>query len=186
MNTLDLVIAASLAGAAVYGLLRGFVRIALGLAGLAVSLAAALRLADRGPQWFTGILADARFARMMAFVVILAAGLLATALVAWLARHLVRAAQLSWVDRLVGAGLGAVGALLAIAGLLVGLTTFLPAGSPLIRESRLVPVVMGVADLAAAILPPRMAAEYQRHRRALEGEGRSSGRTTRPGTPRAG
>ncbi|RMF74013.1 MAG: CvpA family protein [Acidobacteria bacterium] len=183
MNALDITIAAIFVGAVLYGLVRGFVRIAIGLAGLAISLAAALRLAERGPDWFSGVFVDARLARLTAFVVVLAAGLLTTAVVAFVARRLVRAAQVSWVDRLVGAALGAIGALLAVAGLLVGLTTFLPAGAPLIRESRLVPVVMGVADLAAAILPPRMADEYERRRRALDDHGAA---TTRSVPPRAG
>ncbi len=179
MNVLDIVIAALFSAAVIYGLVRGFVRIAIGLSGLAVSLASALRLAERGPEWFGGVFADARFARLAAFVIVLVVGLVATALLAFVVRRLVRAAQVSWLDRLAGAGVGAVGALLAVSGMLVGLTTFLPAGAPLIRDSRLVPVVMGVADLAAAILPPRMAAEYERRRRALDGEGEP---VRRPGT----
>lgn len=168
MSVIDILIAALFLICTVYGLVRGFVRIAIGLSGLALSLAFALRFADLGPRWFSGVFASEHFARLAAFVVVLAGGLIATAIVAWAAGRLVRAAEIGWVDRLVGGAMGAAGAMVAAAGLLVGLTLFLPAGSRVFEGSRTVPVVIGVADLAAAILPPALAQEYELRRRALD------------------
>ena len=162
-----------LAVCSVYGLWKGFVRIAIGMAGLAVSLALALRLAARGPEWFAGVLASGQVARIVAFILVLACGLLLTGLAAWIARKLVASAEVGWVDRLVGATVGLVGGCLGISGLLVGLTAFLPPGSAVLGESVLLPYAITVSDLAARILPPDVARLYQERRRALEQQRRS-------------
>ncbi|MDQ7007319.1 MAG: CvpA family protein [Acidobacteriota bacterium] len=168
MSGLDIGMAVILAVCSVYGLWKGFVRIAIGMAGLGVSLALALRLAARGPQWFAGVFASGQIARVVAFVLVLVCGLLLTGLAAWLARKLVASAELGWVDRLVGATVGLAGGCLGICGLLVGLTAFLPPGSAVLGESVLLPYAITVSDLAARILPPDVARLYYERRRALE------------------
>ena len=168
MNLLDIVLAVLLALTTVYGLWKGFVRIAFGVAGLAVSLAAALRLAARGPSWFEGVFRSDQLARVLAFALVLAAGLLATAVLAFLARRLVKSAEIGWIDRLIGALVGVGGGCLAVSGLLVGLTAFLPPGSTVLGESALAPYALVVSDLAARILPPDLARLYQERRDALD------------------
>ncbi|UCF68134.1 MAG: CvpA family protein [Acidobacteriota bacterium] len=167
-NPLDVVFGVILVLLTIGGLLRGFVRVAIGLAGLAVSLALALRLADQGPTWFANVMATPELARVAAFIAVFAVGLLATAVASWLAWKLVRAAQIGWVDRLIGGSVGLLGGALLCAGLLVALTTFLPPASPVLRESRLMPVAILVTDLAATVLPPEMADTYRERREALE------------------
>lgn len=165
---LDVVIALLLATCTLYGVIRGFVRLAIGLAGLVASLALALRLAERGPSWFAGVFQAESASRFAAFLAVLVAGLVATALLSWAAFRLVRAAQVGWMDRLAGGLVGFGGALLVVCALLVGLTTFMPAGSTFLSNSRLLPYVIGAADLAATILPPRMAEEYRLRRERLD------------------
>lgn len=168
MNILDILIAVVVAACAVYGLWKGFVRIAIGVAGFALSLAVALRMADRGPVWFAEVFQSAQLARACAFALVLAAGLVLTGVAGFLARKLVASAHIGWLDRLVGTTVGVVGACLVICGLLVGLTAFLPPGSALLGQSVLVPYAMSVSDLAAKILPPDIAREYRQRRSALD------------------
>ncbi len=168
MSVLDILIALVFASCALYGVIRGFVRLAIGLAGLVASLALALRLAESGPRWFEGIFQAESASRFAAFLVVLVAGLIATALLSWLAFRLVRAAQVGWMDRLAGGLVGVGGALVVVCALLVGLTTFMPPGSTLLSSSRLLPYVIGAADVAATILPPRMAEEYRVRREQLD------------------
>lgn len=167
LSIFDLLIAALLAIAATYGLLRGFVRIAIGVAGLAVSLLLALRWADFGPGWFDGLLASAQASRLAAFFIVLIGGLIATAVLGWLAIKLIRAAQLGWIDRLIGAGVGLFGAALLSCAITVALTTFLPPGTRMLAESRMLPVALHLADVAAVVLPPQMAEQYRERRDAL-------------------
>jgi uncharacterized membrane protein required for colicin V production len=168
MNALDLIIALLLAFGSIYGLIKGFVRIAIGISGLIVSVGLALRLATRGTDWFSGAIDSPEMARMAAFLAVLLAGLVATAAAAWLVWRIVKAAHVDWIDRLVGGAVGLVGATFVVCGLLVALTTFLPSGSPLLARSTLVPIAIRVADFAAAVLPPDMAETYEERRRALE------------------
>ena len=168
MNLLDIVIAVLLAGGSIYGLVKGFVRIAIGVAGLIVSVGLALRLAAHGTDWFGNVIATPELARLTAFVAVLLGGLLITAVAAWLVWRVVKAANIDWIDRLVGGAVGLCGATFIVCGLLVALTTFLPSGSPVLAHSRLVPIAIRVADLAAAVLPPEMADTYRERRRALE------------------
>ncbi len=174
MNLLDIVLGVVLAISVLYGLWRGFVHIALGVAGFGLGLAAALRLADRGPEWFRGVSAGA--ARAAAFLAIMVLALLATAIVTWLGGKLIRAAGIGWMDRLAGGVIGFGGGLLVVLGILLGLATFLPAGTPLLRDSRALPAALGAVDLAATILPPGLAESYQKQREALGGLARRPAR----------
>lgn len=167
MSPFDIVLAVILGVALVYGLWRGFVRISIGLAGLAISLALALRLAGSGPQWFKGVFASPQLARLAAFALILAAGLLVTALVARGVRKLVAAAELSWIDRLLGGAIGLLGGSLLISGALIGLTVFFPGTPEIVARSRIAGYAIRVADIGANILPASMADIYRQRRGQL-------------------
>jgi membrane protein required for colicin V production len=167
MNALDIVLAVFLGLSVFYGLWRGFVHIALGVAGFGVGLALALRFAERGPAWFGGVFASPAVARAAAFAAVFVTALAVTALVIFFGGRLIRAAGIGWMDRMAGGVVGLAGGMLAIIGMLLGLTTFLPPGSAMLRRSRIVPVVLNGIDLASAVLPPEMADAYHERREAL-------------------
>lgn len=167
VNALDIVLCIVLALAVLYGAWRGFVHIALGIAGFGAGLALALRLAERGPTWFSGVFASPAVARLTAFLLIFIATLIVTALVIFFAGKLIRAAGIGWLDRVAGGAIGLAGGALAVVGILLGLTTFLPPGSTLLRGSSVVPRVLAGIDLASAVLPPQMADAYHERRQAL-------------------
>jgi len=186
MSALDIVIAALVAICSVFGLVRGFVRIAIGVAGLLVSLALSLRFAAKGTEWFGGVISSPELARLAAFVLLLLAGLVATGIVGWIVWRVVRAAHIDWIDRLAGGFVGFLGATFITCGLLVALTTFLPSGSPFLTSSRLVPIAIRIADIAATVLPPEMAETYRERRRALEPlSAEGAGRSARALSPHA-
>ncbi len=170
MNTIDIFILVVVGVSALYGLIRGFVHIALGIAGFGIGLAAALRLADRGPEWFGKAFSSPATARLAAFGVVMVGTLIVTALVIWIGGKLIRAAGIGWMDRVAGAVIGIAGGLLAVIGIMLTATTFFPPGSSLLRESRLLPRVLGAVDLASLALPPGLAAAYQERRQALAGK----------------
>jgi membrane protein required for colicin V production len=169
MSGIDLAILCVLAVCAGFGLWKGFVRMAVGLGGLGVTLALALRLSAAGPRWFSRIFASDEISRAAAFALVLVAGLLATSIVAWLAAKLVRSAEIGWLDRLLGGGVAGVGALLVLCGLMVGVTTFAPSAASWTVGSRLMPVMMAVSDEAARILPEEVEQIYWSHRKRMSG-----------------
>jgi membrane protein required for colicin V production len=169
MNGIDLAILCILVVCAGFGLWKGFVRMAVGLGGLGVTLALALRLSAAGPRWFSRIFASDEISRAAAFALVLIAGLLLTSVVAWLAAKLVRSAEIGWLDRLLGGGVAAVGSLLVLSGLMVGITTFAPSAASWTVGSRLMPVMMAVSDEAARILPDDVERIYRSHRERISG-----------------
>ncbi|MCU0253241.1 MAG: CvpA family protein [Acidobacteria bacterium] len=160
MTPLDAVLVAILVMALGCGLWKGFVRMALGTAGVVVSTTLAMHWAGLGPQWFRGIIGSREVARGAAFALVFALGMLATALVTWGAHRLLRAAHVGWLDRLAGGAVGLLGAAFVLAALFVGLSVFVPGLVPAARGSAIAPFLWRVADLTALILPPPLAAEY--------------------------
>jgi membrane protein required for colicin V production len=168
VTPLDAVLAAILVMALGYGLWKGFVRMALGVAGAVVTTTLALRFAGQGPGWFRGVLASREVAQAAAFALVFALGMIATALVAWAAHRLVSAAQAGWLDRLAGGAVGFVGAAFLLAALFVTISVFVPGLAPASRGSAIAPYLWRVADLTALVLPPSMAADYHALRGAAE------------------
>jgi uncharacterized membrane protein required for colicin V production len=66
ISMLDIVIVLVLLGSIAYGVWKGFVRIAVGVAGLLLSLALSLRLAEQGPVWFPEVFKSDHLARAAA------------------------------------------------------------------------------------------------------------------------
>ena len=168
VTPLDAVLAAILVMALGYGLWKGFVRMALGVAGVVVTATLALRFAGEGPNWFRGILASRAAAQAAAFAVVFLLGTIATALVAWVAHRLVSAAQIGWLDRLAGGTVSVLGAAFLLAALFVTISVFVPGLAPVSRGSALAPYLWRVADLTALVLPPSMAADYHALRGAAD------------------
>ena len=91
--------------------------------------------------------------------------MLAGGLVAFFAGKLVRAAMLGWADRLGGAALGLVAALLAAALIVLPVLAYSPYGERVLARSVLAPYVAVVADLATNLAPSDLG---QRYRRKIE------------------
>jgi membrane protein required for colicin V production len=75
---------------------------------------------------------------------------------------------LGWLDRLLGAGLGFVKAVLIASVVLVVLTSFLPKNTPLLAESRLSRHVTIIAEHLAWPLKNEMKKEYSSKLEALK------------------
>ena len=87
--------------------------------------------------------------------------MLAGALVAFVARRTLKLAMLGWVDRLAGAALGLIAALLAAGLVLLPAVGRVPAGESLLRESVLAPYAAAAAALTYRLVPDALSAEYR-------------------------
>jgi hypothetical protein len=70
-------------------------------------------------------------------------------------------ARLGFIDRLAGAAVGLVAALLLAALLILPLVAYSSGGDSLLDRSVLAPYVVAVADLAANVVPGDLAARYR-------------------------
>ncbi len=173
MNGFDILLLVILVGAMLIGMLKGIIRLAVGLLALlaAFTVAAAfhLELAVRvggDPDPSSG-------ARLVAWAALFFGVMLAGSLIAWMLRNLVRAAMLGWADRLAGAALGALAAIMLSAFLLVPLVAYMPDASAWLRGSRLAPFVMSVADVLQRAVPEDLSDRFEEGLREWEDEWRA-------------
>jgi len=161
MNGFDIALLVLASVLAVLGLLKGLVRILVGLAALVAAFALAARyhgpLAD-GLSWID----VSREPRMLlAYLLIFLGVMLAGGLVAFMMRRLVKAAMLSWADRLAGAALGLLVAVMAAGLVILPVVAYSPFREGVLAESVLAPYVTMVADGAKLLVPEDLAGKYQ-------------------------
>ncbi len=101
--------------------------------------------------------------KLISYVLIFLATMLAGGLVAYLLRKLLKAAMLGWADRLAGGAVGLAAALLIAALLLLPLVAYSPIGGSLLRDSVLAPYVVIVADMANRLAPVELSESYRRN-----------------------
>ena len=160
MNTFDVVLLALACVLVVLGMLKGLVRILIGLAALVAAFAVAARFHAGLAQRLAGWNAGEEALRLLAYLLIFVGVMLAGGLIAYLAGKLVRAAMLGWADRLGGAALGLVAALLVAALVVLPLVAYSPYGQRLLERSVLAPYVAVVSDLASRVAPRDLSRRY--------------------------
>ncbi len=133
-------------------LARGFIRVLLSLAGLVAGILVAswnyLQVATNLHRWITNYAVD----QVLAFLLILA---LVMALFGWIAALLsrtVRAVGLGFVDRLLGAALGAVRGLLLGVAAMMAVSAFLP-DAGWVQNSVLAPYFLDGVDAVSFVVP---------------------------------
>jgi len=154
MNLLDLGIILLLGLIVLRGYYRGFFQELAVLAGVVGGVIIAAHWYPRVGGWLQPFLPDPTYARWAAFGLILVGVYWGTRLAAFALQRLLYFLSLDVFDRLLGAGFALVkGALvLGFALMLVGVV--LPKESPLLKESRTAPALVGLARQALGYLPP--------------------------------
>jgi len=156
MNAFDLVILALAAGLALLGAFRGLIRLALGAGGLLVGILLAIRWEERATPAVKRVLDSDLWAPMVAFVGIVVIVVLAAVAAGILLRRLLKLANLAWMDRALGAGVGLLGALLLSAALSIFLAAGLPGDSRLLADSSLAPVTLRLSGAVVRLAPPSL------------------------------
>ncbi len=162
MNAFDAVVLVVISLLTLAGLLKGFTRLAIGIAALVAAFVLAVRF---HPPVAAAIAAETGItdplATAAAYAAIFLGTMLVGALVAFVARRTLKLAMLGWVDRLAGAATGLVAALLAAGLVLVPAASRFPAGESLLRESALAPYAAAAAALTHRLVPEPLSAEYR-------------------------
>jgi len=151
-----------LAGAlVVVGMIKGLVRILIGIAALVAAFALAAHY-HAGLAGRIGVVdVDPGVRSLIAWMLIFIAVLLAGALLGWLARRLMKAALLGWADRVGGAAVGLAAAVLTAALVVLPVVAYSPFGDGLLSGSLLAPYVTAVSDLANRLVPDDLSRQYR-------------------------
>jgi membrane protein required for colicin V production len=150
MNWLDIVIIIALIIPIFVGLMLGFIKTVLFLAGMIVGVI----LASNFYKEFAGVLtfvSNQNIANIVAFIIILAVVMLLAILVAILLRAILRAMTLGWVDRLGGAILGFVTGAILISAILASIVKFF--GEGLVTESLLAGILLDKFPIVLGLFP---------------------------------
>jgi len=166
VNQFDLFLLVLACVLVIVGMAKGLVRILIGLAALLASFALAARYHQPLAHRLSGLEIGFEPLSLISYLLIFIGVMLLGGLVAWLSRRLIKAAMLGWADRLGGAALGLLAALLVSALLVLPLVAYSPWSERVLASSRLAPYVTVVADLANTLVPDDLS---RRYREGVEG-----------------
>lgn len=158
MSWVDLVVLAILLLSALVGLMRGFVREALGLCAWIAAAVLATRLYGQLLPFARRTIGDDAVADPVAFVVVFAVLLIAFLLIATALGTLVRGSLLGGIDRLAGFAFGALRGFAVLVAAVLVVAPLLPVSAwpRAVRDSRSLVLVDRGAAFVAARLPPRL------------------------------
>jgi membrane protein required for colicin V production len=158
MNLLDICIIALCAALALFGLLKGFVRQAVSIAGLILGHFIAVRYNAEVQKLLQF---DFPHAGVAAYLLALLAVYIAVRLFGLLVERWIRGTKLSGLDRLLGALAGAAkGALLSILLVFV-LIVILPRNAALVKNSKLAPRALVAAGWLEKTFPDKIREAYR-------------------------
>jgi len=170
LNWFDLILLILLAVFVVQGLMRGFSRVAIGLAATVLGILLAAWFYGVAGAWFKPFVQNSAVASICGFLTILLAVQGAGALLAWVVSRMFKTVGLGWLDRLLGAGFGAAKAALVGIALSLILTAFpLSKTAPeSLASSQLAPYLAHAAALLAYATPHELKSGFDKTYKALQ------------------
>ncbi len=155
-----------------YGMINGFVRLAMGFIGLALGWFLAVRycevLALRLGATPDDVTKPPGGMRLLAFALIFLGVVILCGLLAWMITRALGAVKLRWIDRLIGGGAGVLAAILLICAATVPLAALSPEdGGALMKESRLAPYAVAGGEYLKTLAPGRMKERFSKIARSV-------------------
>ncbi len=165
-NTIDVIVILVLAVFVLRGAFIGFFRGISSFAGLIAGYIVAIRY----HAFIENILApwlSASWLKAASFAVAFLLGYLAVFIVAEIIAYFFKKARLTWMDRLLGAGLGAFKGFLLLVAVFFLITTFFPQGEKIFRGSKTYPYIMQGARHLAEFMPSEIKARFNYNLRRI-------------------
>lgn len=160
MNILDIIIMVIIGFCLIRGIFRGIVKELASIVGVV----AGLYFAYTYYGYISGLLArwisDPGYGRILGFLLIFCLVLILIGALGVLIKYVLKIVHLGWFDRICGAGFGFLKGILIVSVIIFMLTTFLPKGSPVVRDSLLSPHVMMISEKIVLIVPDDMKREF--------------------------
>ena len=156
MNLFDIIVVVILGYCVIRGIFRGLVKELFSLIGVLGGFYAAytyyMVLAKPLSRW----IANTGYLNILSFLIIFCFVFIIISILGIIIHYILNIAFLGWVDRVCGAGFGTVKGILIASVILITLTTFLPKGAPVIKDSLLSPHVTLVAEKMVKVVPKNM------------------------------
>jgi membrane protein required for colicin V production len=146
MNPFDVFIIIVVCYSVVRGLFRGLVKEVSSIMGVLGGFYAAYSYYPVVAKLITGIVRDPSYLNILSFLIIFCAILIIISIIGVVIKYLLNVAFLGWIDRLCGVIFGLIKGVLIVTVLFIILTTFLPRGAALIKQSVLAPHVIWISE----------------------------------------
>ena len=167
MNWLDWVLLLLLAFSIILSFRKGFSRELIELISVIVALFCGLWFYGSAGAFLEPYVSSKGIAHFCGFLIVFIGVLIAGGLMGMLFSRLVKAAGLTFFDRVLGAGFGAVRGLLMSVALIVAIVAFTPStgdsAPSSVVHSRLAPYVIDTAHLFASIAPRELKDSFRKH-----------------------
>lgn len=164
LNLIDLVIGLILAGAFIRGLVRGLVKELFSLAALLAGWFVASRYHTHAVSLAGIRIEEGQFlVHLVVYFLLFVVTALLVVLGGKLIHKLLSDSPLGWINRLLGGACGIFVGVAIIGLLLLLITTYIPSGQVIFRDSELYRPLTAVVRLLASALPEEVRELYDRH-----------------------
>jgi len=174
MNVLDIIIIATMVFFVVKGVLRGFIREVASLAGIILGILLASAFQPQVTTYLKPYLPDTSYLSLISFAAIFILILVLCNLLGWGLQHFFSKVFLGWLDRTLGAALAILKGVILTYLVIVLLTFFLPARTPLIAGSVLAPWIIVSYQTVVGLISPD---HYEQWKKKLIGKAKEMGDT---------
>ncbi len=151
MNIIDMIIVVVTAVFVIRGIFRGLTRELASIIGVVAGFYAALMFGSRAVRLFPAKIAGSAYADVIGFAVVFCGVLVAVHLVAILIRWALGVTMLGWVDRLLGAGFGALKSALLLGVVFFVVARFVHPATPHMKQSMLYGYVITATEAMAGV-----------------------------------
>ena len=146
MNPFDVFIIIVICYSIIRGLFRGLVKEVSSIIGVLGGFYAAYSYYPMVAKLIARFVKDPSYLNILSFLIIFCLILIIISITGVIIKYLLNVAFLGWVDRLCGVFFGLIKGILIVTVLFIILTTFLPKGAPLIKQSVLAPHVTWISE----------------------------------------
>ena len=160
MNPFDILIIVILGYCLVRGLFRGLVKEISSIIGVLGGFYAAYSYYTLVAKWLSRVISNISYLHILSFLIIFCFVLIIINILGIIIKYLLDIAFLGWVDRIFGVIFGFSKGVLIVSVLFIILTTFLPKGAPIIKNSVLAPQVIWVSESMARVISKEMKQEF--------------------------
>ncbi|OEU68203.1 MAG: colicin V production protein [Desulfobacterales bacterium PC51MH44] len=146
MNFFDIIIVIILGYCVIRGIFRGLIKELSSIIGVLGGFYAAYTYYMVVAKLLSKWIANTGYLNILSFLIVFCGVFIIISILGVIINYLLKIAFLGWVDRICGAGFGAVKGILIVSVLLITLTAFLPKGTPVIKDSLLSPHVTLISE----------------------------------------
>ncbi len=160
MNPLDILMIVILTYCVVMGFFRGLMRELAATIGVLGGFYAAYTYYMNVSKYLSKWISDPSYLNILSFLIIFFSVFIIISILGVIIKYLLKIITFGWMDRISGGGCGLIKGLLIVSVVLMTLITFLPKGSPIIRDSMLSPRVTTISEKMAKVISKDMKREF--------------------------